>query len=80
MLPDSLLSNYISFDQSTLKLSYNGELIQGALTQRKFAKISITIVDSEGSKQAFQQNVIIQSQSEETDAASNVVTVENEGK
>ena len=80
MLPDSLLSNYISFDQSTLKLSYNGELIQGALTQRKFAKISITIVDSEGSKQAFQQNVIIQSPSEETDAASNVVTVENEGK
>ena len=51
--PHSLLQNYIAFDDSTLKMSYNGVLIQGVSNQRKFAKISITLTDLAGSHQTF---------------------------
>ena len=59
VLQDSLLLNYITFDESTLKMSYNGVLIQGVSTQSKFGKISITFADSAGSQQIFEQSIII---------------------
>lgn len=46
--PDSILLNYVSFDQSTSKISYNGEKIQGISTKRKFVKIEITLTDLQG--------------------------------
>lgn len=50
VLPDSLLANYITFDQSTRKVSYDGMLIQGVSSGSKFVKLSITLADSAGSQ------------------------------
>lgn len=55
-IPDSLFSNHITFVESSLKLSYDGELIQGAAN---FGNINITLADSAGQQQSFAQLVVI---------------------
>ena len=49
IVPDSLMLNYITYDEKSAEISYDGSLIPAVSTQNRFATISITLVNSAGS-------------------------------
>ena len=55
---DSILANYITYDEKSSKISYDGSLIQGASTQNRYAKIGITLANSAGST-SYEQSLIV---------------------
>ena len=56
--PDSILANYITYDENSSKISYDGSLIQGVSDQNLFAKIDITLTNSAGST-SYEQSMIL---------------------
>ena len=63
--PDSILANYITYDDKSSKISYEGSLIQGASTQNRYAKIGITLTNSAGST-PYEQSLIVFFPSQDT--------------